>query len=179
MDKSLIIVDCQYDFVNENGSLYIKGSESIFDYIDSLVKTNGYESIIFTLDWHPCDHPSFAVWGKHCVKNSLGASIPDRLLEYTKTNDVKFYYKGQGGYEEYSCFHNIIKRGRDLEFDIVGVSGDVCVTYTILDLWRILNFSVINVHTKGIASIDEDKFKTYLNLFSGLNTLSTNKINII
>ncbi len=58
--KALIIVDVQNDFC-EGGTLEVKGSSSIFPFINQLIKFEDFEKIFITKDWHPAHHSSFAV----------------------------------------------------------------------------------------------------------------------
>ena len=58
--KALIIVDVQNDFC-EGGTLEVKGSNSIFPFINQLIKFEDFEKIFITKDWHPAHHSSFAV----------------------------------------------------------------------------------------------------------------------
>lgn len=77
----LLIADMQNDFIN--GSLSVEGANTAVDnLIDYLNKEecNKYEWIIATLDQHPYNHISFNEWPRHCVKNTSGAAIPDRLI---------------------------------------------------------------------------------------------------
>jgi nicotinamidase/pyrazinamidase len=57
--KALIIVDVQNDFC-EGGSLEVKNSNSIFPFINQLLKDQEFGKIFITKDWHPIDHYSFA-----------------------------------------------------------------------------------------------------------------------
>jgi nicotinamidase/pyrazinamidase len=90
--KALIIVDVQNDFC-EGGALEVAGSNSIFPFINELVKYEDFSKIFVTKDWHPAIHTSFAVnhgkkpfemivdgngenemlWPVHCVKYQKGA----------------------------------------------------------------------------------------------------------
>ena len=58
--KALIIVDVQNDFC-EGGTLEVKGSNSIFPFINHLAKFEEFSKIFITRDWHPANHTSFAI----------------------------------------------------------------------------------------------------------------------
>lgn len=177
MENYLIIVDYQYDFVNPNGSLYINGAEKLIDYIKELVNRNNYSRIIYTMDEHSPNHPSFEKWGKHCIINTVGASLPEDLVNILYEHNSLKFSKGLTS-DTYSCLGGISNyiKVEDAIYDVVGVAGDVCVTYAILDLWRQVKDSTINVHTRGIANIDEMRATYYKELLEGLNTIGTNKI---
>ena len=57
----LVVVDVQRDFFDPSGSLYVGGSEVLPEKIAELA--GGYDAVIFTLDWHPANHCSFAEQG--------------------------------------------------------------------------------------------------------------------
>lgn len=180
MEKYLIIIDYQYDFVNPNGSLYIHGAEKIIDYIKELVNRINYSRIIYTVDEHCPNHSSFGKWGKHCIINTIGASLPEELVDILYEHKGLKFSKGLTS-DTYSCLDDIKNyiKVEDVIYDVVGVAGDVCVTYAVLDLWRQIKDSTINIHTKGIANIDESRAIYYKELLEGLNTIGTNKIAFI
>ncbi|KAH3901765.1 uncharacterized protein SCODWIG_02362 [Saccharomycodes ludwigii] len=61
-NSALLVIDMQYDFLPPNGSLAVKFGDKILkplkQYIDENI--NNFEIIIFTQDYHPIDHISFA-----------------------------------------------------------------------------------------------------------------------
>ena len=60
MKKALIVVDIQNDFC-KGGSLEVTDGEKIIPYINHLMKTNNYDEIILTQEFHPAEHKNFAV----------------------------------------------------------------------------------------------------------------------
>ena len=79
MNKMLIIVDPQVDFIN--GSLPVNGAAEAMDSLAEYVKQHGDEYMIkiVTSDWHPYRHCSFdregGQWPPHCIQHSVGAAI--------------------------------------------------------------------------------------------------------
>ena len=75
----LIVVDVQRDFFDPSGALYVPGSEVLPEKIAALA--DNYDAVVFTLDWHPGNHCSFAaqggIWPSHCVAFTQGAGLPD------------------------------------------------------------------------------------------------------
>ena len=75
----LVVVDVQWDFFDPAGALYVGGSEALPGKIAELA--DGYDAVIFTLDWHPANHCSFAakggIWPSHCVAYTQGAGLPN------------------------------------------------------------------------------------------------------
>jgi len=96
--KALIIVDVQNDFC-EGGSLAVANSNTIFPFINELVKYEDFSKIYVTKDWHPANHTSFAanhgknpfelivdengenemLWPAHCVQYGKGAELSHLL----------------------------------------------------------------------------------------------------
>ena len=94
--KILMVVDCQYDFYNPEGSLYVgNGADELPSKIANII--DKFDGVVFTLDWHPSNHCSFkengGQWPKHCVKYTKGASLPDILMEKVKVKKKTSYIK--------------------------------------------------------------------------------------
>lgn len=62
MNKTLIIVDAQYDFM-EGGKLPVEGATKALNNIVSLIESGEYSTIITTQDWHNGKHCSFKEQG--------------------------------------------------------------------------------------------------------------------
>jgi len=67
---ALIVIDMQNDFVLSTGALYVKGAETIVGNIKRLVESNRFGEVIFTKDWHPTTHMSFASNYRNTPTNS-------------------------------------------------------------------------------------------------------------
>ncbi|MDY3505734.1 bifunctional nicotinamidase/pyrazinamidase [Riemerella anatipestifer] len=160
MKKALIVVDVQNDFC-EGGALAVPNANEIIPYINLLIEENQYDKIIFTQDWHPANHKSFAsnngkkvgetislngvpqfMWPDHCVENSFGAEFHKDL----DTSKVDYIVKKGKNPEidSYSAFqdnNHFMKTGladylkeNDIQLvEIVGLALDYCVKYTCLD----------------------------------------------
>ncbi len=89
--SSFIVIDVQNDFCT-GGALEVKNGEAIIPGINTLLKKRLFKKIVFTADWHPLRHVSFAsthnrkpleiietkrglqtLWPDHCIKDSKGA----------------------------------------------------------------------------------------------------------
>ena len=159
---NLIVVDCQYDFINPEGELYVKGAEHAVNNIYKIFRTFEVESVIFTADWHPITHCSFnrndGIWPIHCLQHSMGASIDEELLYCCIADNIpyKIITKGSNpSKEEYGAFSNFegieyLKTLNNLM--ICGVAGDFCVLETIKNLVK--NNIKPEIFLDGIASID-------------------------
>jgi len=182
---TLIIIDCQYDFIN--GSLAVKGAKRALDNIKRfIIKHRDIDKIIFTVDWHHINHCSFkengGSWPIHCVQYSKGASIDERLMDLVHEHNIKYGIIVKGtdpSREEYGAFNippfnNCFVDGHHTVFfnecsDIVvcGIAGDYCVKET---LKNIINIKP-KVFLKGVASID--------NGITIKNFITENKLEIV
>lgn len=88
MNKALIVVDFQNDFL-PTGALGVDGGH--YATFPLMKLADEADVIVFTRDWHPADHSSFAQgtpeyrdgsWPPHCVQDTEGAEIDDMLWEY-------------------------------------------------------------------------------------------------
>lgn len=125
MNRALIIVDVQNDFL-PGGSLAVPDGDAIISFVAELMQADqGYELIVATQDWHPDKHGSFAsthsgsqpfqlgelngleqvFWPDHCVQGSDGA----RLQEHIRKSLIEITKKGQQTL--------IIKKGQNVRVD--------------------------------------------------------------
>ena len=155
MKKALMIIDCQYDFL-DGGSIGVNGSiEKIENLINYFKKEGGgYEIIIATKDWHPYSHCSFkengGVWPIHCLQHSKGSAIYEPLLIALNTLSKHFEVLSKGiddDHEEYSIFKNrdsaeklikLVEAFDITQIDVCGVALDYCVKDTVYDTKRAL-----------------------------------------
>ena len=96
--KVLIIQNCQNDFIDEYGTLYIKDSKFIIPEINKLLNSKNINLKVLTQEWHPFNHISFAkthnakqytekkvkqngvqvnqiMWPEHCVAGEWGSQF--------------------------------------------------------------------------------------------------------
>lgn len=76
MSKSLIVVDCQYDFID--GSLAcINAENAVAENIDYINKNPGL-NVYYSCDWHSESNKSFkrhgGIWPDHCVAGQKGSA---------------------------------------------------------------------------------------------------------
>ncbi len=144
--KILMIVDPQVDFIT--GSLPVPKAAEAMDSLADYVAEKGteYAVRIVTSDWHPYRHCSFqrngGQWPAHCVQNSAGAAIWQKLLEALEEvpGGYTLLYKGDSiDKEEYSIMDNarsaeVIKKLVAAlgikQIDVCGLAGDICVKNT-------------------------------------------------
>ena len=173
---TLVVVDCQYDFCNPAGALYVEGAEAAVNHILHFINTHeGLAEVIFTVDWHQAKDASFipqgGPWPPHCIAFAKGSQIDDRLVQACLDREIPYRVIRKGEVietEEYGAFQHIEKLP-DGSFRlstmtdevtcashrmvICGVAGDYCVLETLQNL---LNGGlVVEVFARGIASIDD------------------------
>lgn len=152
MNKTLILVNCQKDFVN--GVVPINGASSCMERLTEYLQEHGadYDAIIAVLDSHPPTHSSFkregGEWPSHCVMFTDGWNLCPNI-EYQLNNlavssgvIVNKIYKGlDPTKEEYSAiedeqnkyvFNEFCKNAAQI--DIAGLSGEYSLYYTVKDL---------------------------------------------
>jgi len=158
--KALIVVDVQTDFC-PGGSLAVTDGDQIVKGINELVDSDEYGCVVFTKDWHPADHGSFAsahgaepftmgslngspqmMWPDHCVQNTVGAEFHKDLVI---PDWAKIIEKGlDKNVDSYSAFYdNDHKKSTGLaeylremeveEVSVCGLAGDYCVKFTAED----------------------------------------------
>jgi nicotinamidase len=107
---ALLLIDIQHDFLPE-GPLAVKDGDKIIEGAVLLLKNYKWDTVIFSQDWHPKDHTSFAsnhekvkpfesiefvstkdpshkefhtVWPNHCIQHTQGANFPQKLIDAFK-----------------------------------------------------------------------------------------------
>lgn len=175
MDKILLIVDPQVDFIS--GSLAVEGAKEKMDALASALQNGEIDCdyVMVTKDFHPSNHCSFkengGQWPPHCVKGTAGSCVYTPLWSvinnYAYRKDTDIFIKGDSpDKEEYSIFDNLeslsvisdilldFESDPDNEIRVVGIAGDYCVYETVCSLIAMGYADNIIVDTKYIASID-------------------------
>ncbi|MGC9417685.1 MAG: bifunctional nicotinamidase/pyrazinamidase [Rhodovulum sp.] len=176
-NEALIVIDVQNDFCT-GGALAVPGGEEIVPRINSLM--DEFQTRVFTQDWHPADHSSFAdnhegkkphevidmpygpqiLWPVHCVQGTAGAEFHPEL------DVAKAHHIVQKGFrpeiDSYSAFFEndhetptglddyLSAKGID-HLTLVGLATDFCVLYSALDANRLgYAVTVVEGATRGI-----------------------------
>lgn len=147
--RSLLVVDCQYDFIN--GTLGCRNAEAAVVNTTLFINTHQDLHVMYSMDWHPEDHCSFAknggMWPAHCVRETKGSNLHEAFFKLV-TNHVQrpcstnMYYKGVlPDQEEYSAFNaKCSETGHTIAEDsshsvmICGLASEFCVRDTTLEL---------------------------------------------
>lgn len=165
------------DFL-ETGALPVKEGSQVVPVINRIIPK--FKNVVFTQDWHPQGHISFAsshpgiapystidvsygkqvLWPEHCVQNTSGAEFAEGLN--TENGDC-FVKKGaHSDIDSYSAFLEADRKTKtDLgvwlrsqgitEVFVCGLATDFCVSWTALDAAdEGLKVSVIEDASRGI-----------------------------
>jgi len=155
----LVVVDVQYDFL-PGGNLAVANGDEVVPLINALAKK--FKNVVFTQDWHPADHISFAsqhpgktpfetveldygtqvLWPDHCVWQSHGAELSRDLdIPHGQLVIRKGFSRGIDSYSGFQEADRETLTGlagylneRDAgRLFIVGLATDFCVAWTALD----------------------------------------------
>ena len=155
-DTALIVIDVQNDFC-PGGALAIDGGDEVVTPINSMM--DQFSNILFTQDWHPDDHVSFAVnqpdaepfetieldygpqtlWPSHCVMNSNGAEFHPDLHQGRCQMIVRKGFRST--IDSYSAFfendhstvtglHGYLSDRAISNVVLVGLAPDYCVAWS-------------------------------------------------
>lgn len=193
VDRALVIVDEQNDFIN--GSLAVAGAERIIEPTNKLIRAYGHYGLIIatTQDWHPkytahfSDTPNYVdTWPVHCVAGTYGSQLHDDLEITQHHAFATRFIKGVepcSSPADDTSYTGILARSPELglslpqwlerhevtRVDVIGLAlGDgaehpLCVDSTAIDLNE-LGYKV-NVVTDAVeAVLPENRAKCFENL---------------
>jgi nicotinamidase/pyrazinamidase len=162
--SALIIIDMQYDFII-GGSLAVRGGDEIVDGINHCTKQFSKKNamIIFTQDWHPRAHASFAssypkkkpydeisgvpgvgpmLWPDHCVQGTHGSHLHRKLeVDLAQLILRKGYHLSIDSYSAFmendkktsTGLAGFLKDYGITKIFLCGLAFDYCVYYSALD----------------------------------------------
>lgn len=157
--EALLVIDVQNDFC-ANGALAVPDGDGIVPHINNIL--DDYTTRVFTQDWHPKGHSSFAsthsgkspfeliempygnqvLWPDHCVQGTRGAEFHPDLA--TNAADMVVRKGMNPDLDSYSAFFEndhitptglagyLTTRGVS-HVTIVGLATDFCVYYSAMD----------------------------------------------
>lgn len=172
---ALLVIDMQNDFL-PGGALAVTDGDQIIPGINNLAAKFHQigNPIVFTQDWHPADHSSFAnthpgknpydpyeapgigpvLWPDHCVQGSPGANFAPGLQTANATLILrKGFHKTIDSYSAFVDNNKTTETGlrtflESLGIERVFVCGlalDYCVYYTAIDAKKFGQFEVVVV----------------------------------
>ncbi len=159
--KALLIVDVQYDFL-PGGALAVPDGDQVVGPIRKF--RDGFDTVIFTQDWHPMNHCSFeeygGSWPVHCVQGSGGAEIErtiyragDRVVRKGTDPGIDSYsgFRDNGRRHE-TGLDSLLKENRIDTVFVCGLATDYCVKFTALD--AVESGYTVYVVTDACRSVD-------------------------
>ena len=179
MSTALLVIDVQNDFC-PGGALAVADGDAVVPVINAMM--GEFETVLYTQDWHPADHSSFAVnhdgaepfsvtempygpqvlWPTHCVQGSEGAAFHKDL---NVSGDLIIRKGFRREIDSYSAFfendHTTptglagYLRNRGITgVTMAGLALDFCVAYSAVDAAK-EGFRV-TVMREGCRAIDLD-----------------------
>ena len=179
-NSCLLVIDVQNDFC-PGGALAVMHGDQVVQPINKLI--GSFSNVVFTQDWHPASHSSFAsshkgkhpfssvkmpygdqtLWPDHCIQNSPGAAFHPELNTAPAQTIIRKGYRHE--IDSYSAFfENDGNTPTGLEgwlatkqiknIFLAGLATDYCVAYSALDAAR-LGFTV-TVILSACRAIDLD-----------------------
>ncbi|MEM9708739.1 MAG: bifunctional nicotinamidase/pyrazinamidase [Pseudomonadota bacterium] len=176
-NEALIVIDVQNDFC-PGGALAVTGGDEIVAPINALIPE--YQVRVYTQDWHPAEHSSFAsqhdgldpfsvtempygpqvLWPDHCIIGSDGAAFHQNLR--TDPADLIIRKGFRREIDSYSAFFEndhttptgldgyLKNRGVDTVV-LVGLATDFCVNFSAVDAAKLgFKATVIESLTRAI-----------------------------
>jgi len=171
---ALLVIDMQNDFL-PNGALPVADGDKIIDGINDLANKfhQNENPVIFTQDWHPKDHHSFAsahpgknpydlfeapgigpvLWPDHCVQGTYGANFVPQLQTVDATLILrKGFHKTIDSYSAFLENDKETETGLRTYLEAIGINRifvcglalDYCVYYSAIDA-RNCGFDVVYV----------------------------------
>ena len=158
MTKALLVIDVQNDFC-PGGALAVADGDAVVPLINTMME--GFETVLYTQDWHPANHLSFAanhanaepfsmtdmpygpqvLWPAHCVQGTNGAEFHADLR---MQGDMIIRKGFRPEIDSYSAFFEndhktptglagyLRDRGIN-DLTLVGLATDFCVAYSAID----------------------------------------------
>ncbi|SMR83416.1 nicotinamidase/pyrazinamidase [Aliiroseovarius halocynthiae] len=158
-DEALIVIDVQNDFCPD-GALAVSEGDRIVPLINAMLPD--YAVKVFTQDWHPAGHSSFAtshdgkapfettempygtqvLWPDHCVQGTDGAAFHKDLLTDPADMVIRKGFRPQ--IDSYSAFfendrttptglEGYLRTRGVTKLTMVGLATDFCVAYSAID----------------------------------------------
>lgn len=168
---ALVVVDCQNDFADPAGSLYVTGGEAVIAACNAEIirATAAGAFVAYTQDWHPDSTPHFqkdgGIWPVHCVADSWGAAFHPRLV--VAGPSVKKGANGEDGYSGFSMRDPVSGETMPTELErlirdagadhvvVVGLALDYCVKATALDAASLGHHTVVPVTATAAVNLTE------------------------
>lgn len=173
MDKILVVIDMQYDFID--GALGNPAAQAIVPYVCEKIKNWDSNFIFYTFDCHNPFAYVASAEGKnvpvHCVFNTQGYSlnedIADAFVDYTTTHIPNGVIRGIekdtfGSLEELPRQIEELNLQNPFEIYICGLCTDICVISNALILRAAFPMANIIVDAAGCAGTSKENHQAAL-----------------
>ncbi len=178
----LIIIDCQYDFIE--GTLACRHGKEAVQFLIDWMDKNPEIRPLYTSDWHRTSNASFSAnggsWPVHCLQNTKGAEL-DSLFYHIKEKEKQpgrenRFFKGQADApEEYSAFYAVNEEGRRLcdvipqKVTVGGIASEYCVRETVMDILK--SGRKVSLLTNGLGWVREENHRSTLKELKNLGAV--------
>lgn len=185
MDKILIIVDMQNDFVDIDGVLNTPNAGKVCDNIVKKIRDWDGDNIILTYDTHLQEHYLNTEEGKnipiHCVYKTWGWELHEfiyqALIKYISANPNNTYFDIEkdtfGSISELPALIEELCPKNPFEIHICGLCTDICVISNALILRAAFPYAKIIVDATCCAGTTEENHN------AALKIMEANCINIL
>lgn len=177
---ALIVIDVQNDFCT-GGALEVPNGEEVIEPISKILPR--FQTVVFTQDWHPKDHSSFAsqyndkeiyetvdldygtqvLWPDHCVAGTDGANFTNGIDVDTAQLIIRKGFRSH--IDSYSAFYEndqktttgldgYLKSRNIKHVYLCGLATDFCVYFSAVDAVK-CGFKVSLIE-EGCRGIDLD-----------------------
>lgn len=168
MENILVLVDCQKDFMDRTGALYVSGAEGIKENIVGLVNSQKWDKIIITKDTHTAEeyekseeHLKFK-FPLHCEIGTKGHDLFDELRKTLNSLDLKnetiiIVEKPVFDVWAVDKFQTFVKSqlNSDDKLTICGVATNYCVYFAVNGFIK-NGFNNITVPRMCVKAIQDD-----------------------
>lgn len=125
----LVVVDMQNDFIFKSHTLGSDEAEKVFEDMVSYLQNIDTETyVIFTRDTHYKDYlttqEGIKLPVEHCIKDTAGWAIPDRLTDVFLNSPVVIDKSTFGSIELMKFIDSIIDNDTDINIEFVGLYTD-------------------------------------------------------
>ena len=159
MNKFVIVVDCQNDFIT--GSLGTAEAQAMIPRLVEKINNEDKDTyFVFTADTHAGNYLATpegnALPVIHCVKNTEGWEIDNRLKELFADNPVVIEKPTFGSTELIDWLEGMVTSGDEIEF--VGLCTDICViSNALMAKAKFYNNAIISCDATCCAGVTPEK----------------------
>jgi nicotinamidase-related amidase len=177
MKNLLLVIDYQYDFVNENGNLALGESARKIDnrlaqYISQFAANGG--DVCYTLDTHYSknwmEHPESKLFPMHCEAGTIGHDL------YGKTGRILRQIAGGVEKTSYGLSPNeVINFLADYDtITLCGVATDICVLQNAILFYNMANKDTLKLADEFCVGTSKEAHAFAVNYM--LNTLGMKRV---